>query len=557
MARVKSKIEFFEGVPIPTDFKHSPIFNNKAAQKAFFDKYKKSSLTFEGSYQRVEEQIKTKFKYEQLLNVNYVHVLNPSYEGSPSDKHEWWGFVMDIHYINDGLVIVDWVVDPIQTFMFDWDLGKAFIERGMMRSHVVNNSRPETLYAINDKKISVFTNPEPVGVDGAAYYLDHDNLMRVTDDIESRITYMVVLIGDSENRSLVGAPSQIEYYVLPYDKLTGKLFDFEINNVKTSNSTVTVKSERNWRYNINDSIDALARDMGLTKGGQAVLTSYTQNEIGLDFEPILDDETGRYTLVATMHNREWRVSTKNTANIEVYDVLSKKVDDDDDGNNGGGDGGDDGGGSTDDKSTYVKVLSLTAKYEMGDRGSGYYHPPLDDGAGWNYGKYSFTQVNEMDNFLSWLNTNYKDIRDQLQGSVGSTTFNNSWAAYGDANDKKFTEVQAEYFCKTKLKPKLNEIKESTNVDFNDGNKALGSMSLISSIINWYPASIANGAWCNNIIKSYQNNWNDANWITETCDYIVANASSMVAAEYVQGIQNRFRNEKTDALALTEKIKLQF
>ena len=116
----------------------------------------------------------------------------------------------------------------------------------------------------------------------------------------------------------------------------------------------------------------------------------------------------------------------------------------------------------------MRVLALTAKYEMGDRGSGYYHPPLDDGAGWNYGKYSFTQVYEMDNFLAWIAEYYPDTRAALTGSVGSTEFNNSWAAYGNANDTLFTRIQAEYFCRTKLKPAIDALETSTGVNMNDG-----------------------------------------------------------------------------------------
>ncbi|WP_438845427.1 phage tail spike protein [Enterococcus sp. AZ091] len=222
------------------------------------------------------------------------------------------------------------------------------------------------------------------------------------------------------------------------------------------------------------------------------------------------------------------------------------------GQNGGPGPGE--GGTLSD--VFVRVLALTAKYEMGDRSSGYYHPPLDDGAGWNYGKYSFTQVYEMDNFLAWLAKYYPDARSSLVGSVGSTEFNNSWAAYGNANDKQFTRMQAEYFCRTKLKPAIEGLKASTGVDFNDGQKWLGTLGILASIQNWYPAAVSNGFF-NRITQQFANQWDDAAFITTVCDYIVANAASMVAPAYVEGIQNRFRNEKADALKLTDKTYIPF
>lgn len=222
------------------------------------------------------------------------------------------------------------------------------------------------------------------------------------------------------------------------------------------------------------------------------------------------------------------------------------------GQNGGPGPGE--GGSLSD--VFVRVLALTAKYEMGDRGSGYYHPPLDDGAGWNYGKYSFTQVYEMDNFLAWLAKYYPDARSALVGSVGSNEFNNSWAAYGNANDKQFTRMQAEYFCRTKLKPAIEGLKSSTGVDFNDGQKWLGTLGILASIQNWYPAAVSTGFF-KTITQQFANRWDDAAFITTVCDYIVANAASMVAPAYVEGIQNRFRNEKADALKLTDKTYIPF
>lgn len=319
MKRPTSKIEFFEHVPIPTDFKHEPLFGNRNEQRNYFNQFKNKKLTFEGSYQRVEEQIKTKFKYEDLVDVNYVHIKNPSYPGAPENQCEWWGFVMDIHYINDGLVTVDWVVDPIQTFMFDWELNQAFIERGMVNSVLENENNKRY---IDDKKVSILTNGEPIGVDGLAYYLTHDNLMEEGDEKERRLAFLVLLIGDSENQTFVGVPSQIDYYVLPFDKRSGTVYDFEIKNVQSSTGKTTVKSTNNgMRFTIHEAIAEIANDMELTKGGKAILTSYIQNEIGFDFKV-----EGK-KVVATMSDFEWKYEgAKGHSNVEVYNVGKKQSD---------------------------------------------------------------------------------------------------------------------------------------------------------------------------------------------------------------------------------------
>lgn len=240
------------------------------------------------------------------------------------------------------------------------------------------------------------------------------------------------------------------------------------------------------------------------------------------------------------------VQVTGRLNVKELYVNGVKID-----KNGSGSGGPSG-----DHSIFVKVLALTAKYEMGDRNSGYYHPPLNDGAGWNYGKYSFTQAYEMTPFLAWLSENYPSIRSALIGSVGSDQFNNSWAAYGNVHDDLFTGVQAEYFCRKKLQPMIDYLKTNTGVDMNDGNKWLGTLSIFCSITNWYPAAVQGGFFYR-FVQQFANSWNDSSFITTVCDHIVANASSMVAPEYVEGIQNRFRAEKVDALALTTPTKIPF
>lgn len=274
----------------------------------------------------------------------------------------------------------------------------------------------------------------------------------------------------------------------------------------------------------------------LDKAGNIVLKAPPNKNVSVE---VGDFIAGKATFVSDV---------KMTGKLEVKELYVNGVKID---TNGSGSGGPSG-----DHSIFVKVLALTAKYEMGDRNSGYYHPPLNDGAGWNYGKYSFTQAYEMTPFLAWLGENYPSIRSALVGSVGSDQFNNSWAAYGAAHDDLFTGVQAEYFCRQKLKPMIEYLKSHTGVDLNDGNKWIGTLSIFCSITNWYPAAVQGGFFYR-FVQQFANSWNDSSFITTVCDHIVANASSMVAPEYVEGIINRFRAEKVDALALTTPTKIPF
>lgn len=355
--RTLSKIEFYEHVPITTDFKHSPLFDSKAKQLEWFTQFRNDSLTFTGSYQRTEEQIRTKFKVEQLLNVNYVHVTNPSYSGAEKENSEWWGHVMDVHYINDGLVTVDWVVDPIQTFMFKWSLGKATIERGMINA-VKKDGKGR--HYLDESKVSILNNSEPIGVDGMAYAMAWDNVMSGTIKEEKNVSFLVIVNKDVEAANLVGMPSQLNYFVLPYDKTDGTLLNFTINKVKTLGGTdKTISSGNNSEHTVSQAIYLLAKDENFGKAGANILTSYIQNEIGFAF-----DFDKNHNLTTTLDEREWSSlfigsAAKSGDNMELYSLEIPGANNaDDSGNNDNSDdnGNDDDSGKVPtDRQEFLKL----------------------------------------------------------------------------------------------------------------------------------------------------------------------------------------------------------
>ncbi|WP_432475903.1 glucosaminidase domain-containing protein [Enterococcus faecium] len=330
MSRVESKIEFYAAVPISTDFKHEPLFDSKEEQIAYFDNFKVGAMT--GSYQRVEEQIRTNKKYEHLLDVNYVHVINPSYEGS-SYNCEWWGFVMDIHYDSDGLVYVDWVVDPVQTFMFKWDLSKAFIERGML--NVVKEKGNQ--YYLDNNLAPLLANQEEIGVDGLAYELLYDDLFEDAGN-SGDVNFLVIALADAETMNFIGTPTQLTYYVLPYNTLTGQLLDFRVENVVnlSHSNKVTIETSKNSENSLATAVKKFADDVKLTNGGKSVVVSFLQKEIGLAFSY----DSNKRKLTTKLGNGEWGGYNQN---MELYEIGSKTSGGSSGGGSGGGDSGDSGG----------------------------------------------------------------------------------------------------------------------------------------------------------------------------------------------------------------------
>lgn len=346
--RVLSRIEFFEKVPISSDFKNEPLFDSAKDQANFFGKFKNEKLVIpDSSYQRVETQIRTKFKYEELLHVNYVHVVNPSYaEAEPSNG--WYGFVMDIHYIDDGLVTVDWVVDPVQTFMFDWYLSSAYIERGMMDSVIEKDGK----YYLSNEGASLLAMPEPVGVDGLAYELAIDNITREVTD-EDSTAFLVIVTTDAAYRSFVGTPSQLNYYVVPFNKKTGFTEKYSIKNVKGSGADYPKTIEVTEQRELMSLLEALGKDAKFSKGGGEIVTAYFTNEFGMAF--IRDKDTKM--LLGEMNKYEGIYNSGG--NMEIYEFGGTSG-----GGSTGGTGGTDGsssGGNTgsgtvpEDKKEFMKL----------------------------------------------------------------------------------------------------------------------------------------------------------------------------------------------------------
>lgn len=63
---------------------------------------------------------------QDLYGANYCMFANPT--GDYAGKW-WYAFVVDVVYVNDSVCDVIFEVDPLQTWMFDYDLTECYVER--------------------------------------------------------------------------------------------------------------------------------------------------------------------------------------------------------------------------------------------------------------------------------------------------------------------------------------------------------------------------------------------------------------------------------------------
>lgn len=200
-----------------------------------------------------------------------------------------------------------------------------------------------------------------------------------------------------------------------------------------------------------------------------------------------------------------------------------------------------------DDSAAMRVFNDTWIEEMGKKGPGYIAPPLNDGAGKNYGAASFTQKYNITGFTNWLKKNHPELGNKLKGSPASSEYDSSWKALGSSDEKAFLNSQIEYTFINKLEPALNTIKSKTGVDLNNGKYSEGLFSVLLSMSNQRPA------WTNEKWVPYlssHKNASNVDIINNTAGDIAKNYSG----NYASAIRNRYNRQVSHSLAMNTPFK---
>lgn len=151
-----STVLVLRGVNIDSEYNHTVRFVNTTAQYDTLSAKVKYTFT-PTTYQRTNRgTIRVERIADDLFDCNYLMFQNTSY-GS-----KWfYAFLDKVNYINDKCSELEYTIDVIQSFMFDFEVGECFVEREHSITDVVGeNTVPEKFniqeYIINKeiKKIS-------------------------------------------------------------------------------------------------------------------------------------------------------------------------------------------------------------------------------------------------------------------------------------------------------------------------------------------------------------------------------------------------------------------
>lgn len=136
-----SDVYILKGVPLDRSYNHTLLQSTAASQYNTFYSYRKYTLTNQ-SYQRAGKgKIRVALLADNLYDCNYIMFKNTSY-GS-----KWfYAFIDSVDYINDNATEINYTIDVMQTWYFDYELGSCYVEREhSLTDNIGENLVPENI----------------------------------------------------------------------------------------------------------------------------------------------------------------------------------------------------------------------------------------------------------------------------------------------------------------------------------------------------------------------------------------------------------------------------
>lgn len=117
-------VRILKNCPLDTTYDHTLYFLNKSQQVNYFSSLSKYTLKAY-SYQRVNANtIRVEVKADNLYDCNYIMFQNSNF----GDKW-FYAFIKSVEYINNITSAIEYEIDVMQTWHFDYQLGQCFVER--------------------------------------------------------------------------------------------------------------------------------------------------------------------------------------------------------------------------------------------------------------------------------------------------------------------------------------------------------------------------------------------------------------------------------------------
>lgn len=137
-----STIRLIRNCPLDPTQDHTILWEIPATQAAYFTSVLDGYTLMKNSYQRVSSnKMRVAKTAEDLYHCNYLAFQNTSF------SNKWfYAFVTDVEYVNHTTSEITYELDPMQTWMFDYELEQCFVEREHSATDGIgDNIVPESL----------------------------------------------------------------------------------------------------------------------------------------------------------------------------------------------------------------------------------------------------------------------------------------------------------------------------------------------------------------------------------------------------------------------------
>lgn len=124
-------VKILRNVGWHSDLKHTRLFPSESAQLTYMNGRVKHTFVNNFTYIREQKVLRVPINAEQLYDCNYLMFMNVGF-GS-----KWfYAFITDVKYLNPETSEITFEIDQFQTWWFQINLGKCFVER----EHVADDS---------------------------------------------------------------------------------------------------------------------------------------------------------------------------------------------------------------------------------------------------------------------------------------------------------------------------------------------------------------------------------------------------------------------------------
>lgn len=292
MTRKLCTIDLFIDTGFDDTYKHVIDWDTQEELNNYLDSgHEKVSM--KGSYQNINKPIRwdsSKISYNDLTRYTYLRITNEDPNGIIK---QFYGFITNLEYINDGLIYIYYSIDMFNTYKWNISFNKAMIERGFVKE-LKNDFSDYT-----DEFKLIKNNEEPIGGDGCERLIGSNQVFFTKDQngnyIEDGNIKFVLITAQPQDvtkdpGTFLGAFSQYKYYLMCYNRETGKMLDLYDKD-----------GEELIKYDSTDDLDKiwgvyteLSQDPNFAGSSSLVVDSEVIDYVGLRFTAIKngDDITG-------------------------------------------------------------------------------------------------------------------------------------------------------------------------------------------------------------------------------------------------------------------------